>query len=276
MPKELTSEQIAQYERDGFLSPVTIMSPDEAGAFRKALEAAEAKWPDALQGADRNNAHLNLTVLDELVHHSRLLDAVEDLIGPDLLVYGTVLFIKEPRDPGFVSWHQDATYMGLEPHDGVTAWLALSPSNRESGCMRMVPGSHKDDIRAHDDTFGETNILTRGQTIGDVDETEVVDLVLEPGQLSFHHMRVIHSSQPNLSDDRRIGFVIQCYMPPHMRQTLGKTFVQVARGTDGEGNFPYVQRPSADMQDADVAMRDQVNALWSDILYNGADRRRDY
>ena len=276
MPKELTSDQVAQYERDGFLSPVTIMSPDEADAFRKALEAAEAKWPDALQGADRNNAHLNLTFLDELVHDSRLLDAVEDLIGPDLLVYGTVLFIKEPGDPGFVSWHQDATYMGLEPHDGVTAWLALSPATARAAACGWCRAATRTTFASMTTRSAKPTSLTRGQTIGDVDETEVVDLVLEPGQLSFHHMRVIHSSQPNLSDDRRIGFVIQCYMPPHMRQTLGKTFVQVARGTDGAGNFPHVQRPSADMQDADVAMRDQVNALWSDILYHGADQRRDY
>ena len=276
MPIKLSTEEIDRYERDGFLSPVTIMSPEEAGEFRRALEAAEARWPEAFEGAHRNNAHLNFTFLDELVHDSRLLDAVEDLIGPDILVYGSVLFIKEPGDPGFVSWHQDATYMGLEPHTGVTAWLALSPSNRESGCMRMVPGSHKDDIRKHEDTFADTNILTRGQTIGDVDEAHVVDLVLEPGQLSFHHMRTIHGSQPNLSDDRRIGFVIQCYLQPHVRQTKGKTFVQVARGTDGQGNFPYVPRPREDMQAGDVAMRDEVNALWSDILYQGADKRRNY
>lgn len=276
MPKRLSPDEIARYERDGFLSPVTIMSPEEAGEFRTALEAAEAKWADALQGAHRNNAHLNFTFLDALVHDSRLLDAVEDLIGPDILVCGTVLFIKEPKDPGFVSWHQDATYMGLEPHAGVTAWLALSPSNRESGCMRMVPGSHKDTIRQHQDTFGETNILTRGQSIADVDEADAVDLVLEPGQLSFHHMRVIHSSQPNLSDDRRIGFVIQSYLQPHVLQTRGTSFVQVARGTDAPGNFPYAQRPGGDMHEDDVAMRDRVNALWSDILYHGAEKRRDY
>ena len=142
--------------------------------------------------------------------------------------------------------------------------------------MRMVPGSHKDNIREHEDTFADTNILTRGQTIDDVDEANVVDLVLEPGQLSFHHMRVIHSSQPNLSDDRRIGFVIQSYLQPHVRQTKGKAFAQVARGTDGQGNFPYASRPREDMQADDVAMRDEVNALWSDILYQGAEKRRNY
>ena len=154
MGKKLTEQQIEDYKRDGFLFPVDIFSEAEAARLRAALEQAEAKWPEAFVGAARNNAHYNFTVLDEIVHSNDLLDAVEDLIGPDILNSGTVLFIKEARDPGFVSWHQDARYMGLEPHVGVTAWLALSPSIAESGCMRMIPGSHRDELHEHIDTFG--------------------------------------------------------------------------------------------------------------------------
>lgn len=276
MGKCLSAAQIARYHRDGFLAPVDVISAAEAERYRRALEAAEERWPSALSGARRNNAHLTFTFLDELVHHSRILDAVEDLIGPDILAYGSVLFIKEPGSPGFVSWHQDATYMGLEPHEGVTAWLALTPSTRENGCMSMLPGSHEGALRRHVDTYGEANILTRGQTIEGVDEAAAVDLVLKPGEASFHHLRTIHASQPNLSDDRRIGFAIQSYIQPEARQTKGRSFAQVARGTDGYGHFELAPRPVSDMGPASVALRDHVNELWSDILYAGAARRRDY
>jgi len=276
MPRKLTDAQVTAYQRDGYLSPVTVMSPDDAAAVRKALEQAEAEWPEALAGAGRNNAHLTLTCLDELVHDAGILDAVEDLIGPDILVYGTVLFIKEPQDPGFVSWHQDATYMGIDPFIGVTAWIALSPATVESGCMRMVPGSHTDAIQPHTDTFGADNILTRGQTIENVDETSAVDVVLAPGQLSFHHPQIIHGSRPNRSDHRRIGFTIQSYLDPRARQTLGDTYVQLARGTDSQGHFSVAPRPARDMAPEAVALRDQVNQQWADILYHGAEKQRDY
>jgi non-haem Fe2+, alpha-ketoglutarate-dependent halogenase len=277
MPKVLNRDQIDSYERDGFLSPVTVMSPEEAGEFRKALEEAEATWPEAFEGAGRNNAHLNFKFLDELVHDTRIVDAVEDLLGPNLLAYGTVLFIKDPNTPGFVSWHQDATYMGLTPPaSGATVWLALSPSNLETGCMKMVPGTHKDGIRSHVDTFAETNILTRGQDIQDVDESNIVDLVLEPGQMSFHSMTVIHGSEPNLSDERRIGFVIQCYMKPEMQQTIKPVYAQHVRGEDPFGNFLPTPRASGNMMPEDVARRDHCNEIWSDILYHGAEKRRDF
>lgn len=275
MGKKLTEKQIASFHRDGFVSPVDIFPEDEALRLRTELETAEAKWPEAFEGASRNNAHLNLKCLDEIVHNTDLVDAIEDLIGPDILNYGTVLFIKEPHDPGFVSWHQDGRYMGLEPHVGVTAWVALSPSNAKSGCMQMIPGSHGE-IRHHDDTFGEQNILTRGQEVKDVDESKAVSLVLRPGQASIHNMQVIHSSQPNQSDDRRIGFVIQPYMPPHMAQTIKRTAAQLIRGNDPYGNFDLVGRPTTDMAPDDLALRDQVNETWSDILYHGARQRRNY
>ena len=275
MGKKLTDAQIEAFHRDGFVSPIDVFSEDEAARLRAELEAAEAKWPEAFTGAERNNTHLTLTCLDGIVHNEAILDAAEDLIGPDILNYGTVLFIKEPGDPGFVSWHQDARYMGLEPHVGITVWLALSPSNADSGCMQMIPGSHHK-IREHRDTFGEQNILTRGQQVQDVDESQAVSLVLRPGQMSIHSARVIHASQPNNSTDRRIGFVIQPLMPPSVRQTIKKSAVQLVRGKDPYGNFPLVGRPDRDMDPEFLAAKAQVNADWADILYHGSERRRNF
>mgnify|MGYP001564407179 CR=1 FL=1 len=275
MGKKLTDAQIYAYHRDGFVSPIDVFTEDEALELRRALEAAEAKWPEAFQGAARNNAHLNIRCLDEIVHNSTLLDAVEDLIGPNILNYGTVIFIKEANDPGFVSWHQDARYMGLEPHVGLTAWVALSNADEESGCMQMIPGSHHE-IKEHNDTYGEQNILTRGQEVPDVDESKAVSIPLRPGQMSIHSARVIHSSQPNRSNDRRVGFVIQSYMPPHVTQTLADTGAQLVRGEDTDGNFKLLSRPTTDMNPDDIATKDWVNETWSEILYNGAEQRRDY
>ena len=276
MSKFLSDHQIASYQRDGFLSPLTLFSPEEAADLRRELEAAEARWPEAFEGAGRNNAHLNFTFLDRIVHHPRLLDAVEDLIGPDILAYGTVLFIKEPENDGFVSWHQDCRYMGLEPDDAaVTAWVALTPSTPENGCMSMIPGTHKEGVAEHRDMFGEDNILTRGQTIMDVQESEAVDLVLQPGQFSFHHMRTIHGSKPNRSKERRIGFTIQTYLKPEVRQVIAPTMAQLARGTDEYGHFELAPRPKASMAAEAVSHRDRNNAQWAEILYAGAETSRN-
>ena len=274
MRKRLSASQVETFHRDGFLSPLDVFSEAEAQRLRNELEDAERKWPEAFLGAARNNAHLNLTCLDEIAHNSALVDVIEDLIGPNILNYGTVLFIKEANDPGFVSWHQDATYMGLMPHLGITAWVALSNADEQAGCMRMIPGSHGE-IRRHEDTFAEKNILTRGQQVADVDESLAVSTPLRPGQMSIHNATVIHSSQPNRSNDRRIGFVIQSYIPPEVRQTVMTTGAQLVRGTDTEGHFETLARPTRDMDPADVAKRDWVNRTWSDILYRGAEMRRD-
>ncbi len=276
MPNTLTPEQVESYERDGYLSPVTVFTPEEALRFRALLEEAEAKYPDALTGANRNNAHCNFTFLDEITHHPKLVDVVEDLVGPDIVCCATVLFIKEANDPGYVSWHQDGKYMGLEPNNGVTAWVALSESNETSGCMQVIPGSHKEGMRDHNDTFADKNILTRGQEAQGIDASKAVSMPLRPGQVSFHHQQVVHASQPNRSNDRRIGFAIQTYFSPEVRQTKGTTYVQQVRGEDRFGNFECAPRPSIDMDPADIAMRDTMNQLWSDILYHGSEKRRDY
>lgn len=276
MPKRLTRSQVDRYREEGFCFPVDVMTPAEAEGFLVRLEEAEGHYPEALGATARNNAHLAFTFMDEIVHHPVILDAVEDLIGPDILCWGSVLFIKEPESSGFVSWHQDLNYTPIEPHDGVSTWLALSPSNRESGCMQMLPGTHREGVREQTDTFHEHNILTRGQTIEDLDTSRAVDLLLEPGQISLHHGRTIHSSQPNRSRDRRIGVVVQQYVPPHVRERDGRGYAVLVRGTDPYRHFESCPRPRRDMAPEDAARRDAVNAHWAEFLYRGASRRRAY
>ncbi|MCH1521373.1 MAG: phytanoyl-CoA dioxygenase family protein [Arenicellales bacterium] len=276
MPKVLTQEQVDYFHEFGYCAPIDVMSEDEAHALKLRVEAAEAAYPEDLSPTNRNNTHLAYTCVDEAAHHPVIVGAVSDLIGEDILLYGSVLFFKEPKSTGFVSWHQDATYMGIEPHTFITPWLALTPSNPQLGCIKAIPGSHKDGIRTHHDTFGEDNILTRGQTVAEVDEAAAVDLILRPGQMSIHHARTVHGSMPNHSNERRMGIALQAYMGPDSRQMIGEHLVQVVQGCDSGGNFAVLPRPGSDRDEAGLKARTQANANWADILYEGASKVRDY
>lgn len=276
MPKILTQQQVEQYRQQGFLSPIDVMSEEEASRYAQQLQAAEVEYPQELNAENRNNPHLAFGFLDQLAHHPVILDAVEDLIGPDFALWGSVLFIKEPETRHYVSWHQDATYVGISPHDYVTPWLALTPSDRETGCMSMIPGSHRDDIQPHLETFHDDNILTRGQAIQEVDESVAVDLILRPGQMSLHHCRVIHGSQPNRSKQRRVGFALQGYVPAGGRQYLGANYWLPSRGNFMQADFIELERPASDMDPQALGERRKANQNWADILYQGAGRKRAY
>ena len=141
--------------------------------------------------------------------------------------------------------------------------------------MTMLPGSGHGGIRDHNDTFGENNILTRGQEVDVAQDEGAIDLVLRPGQMSFHDREVVHSSKPNISDDRRIGIVIQSYLPPNVHQVKGEGFVQWARGAPVPAQHTALNRPQSDLDEAGVDERDHVNAAWSEILYDNATQKRD-
>ena len=274
MGKCLSDNQVEKFHKDGFLSPINVFSINEALDLKDKLEDAEKIWPEAFNASARNNAHLNFEFLDSIVHNKNLLDAVEDILGPNILAYASTLFIKEPNDPGFVSWHQDGKYMGLSENIGITAWVALSEANGESGCMSMIPGSHEK-MLAHKDTFGKDNILTRGQEVQNVDAGKAVETPLRPGQASFHCPTVIHGSQPNRSEHRRIGFAVQTYIPTNVKSIHGRASAQLVRGIDTFGHFDLLQRPKRDMEEAQVITRDRINKEYANILYLGAKKTRD-
>ena len=242
------------YHEQGFLSPVPAISPREAAGLRAKLEAfekAEPKWaPNML----RRNGHIALTWLSDLVRHPKIVDKVAEILGPDLLCWNLNAFMKSPGDGKYVTWHQDATYWGLSSNDVLTAWIALTPSNPENGCMRVVPGSHKRALLSHKDFDNPDNLLTRGQEIQvDVGERETVDLVLEPGQMSLHHVLTIHGSAPALGGDRRIGVAVR-YIPTSIRQTTGfRDSATLVRGEDRYGHFELEPIPQADMDSAAMA-----------------------
>ena len=269
----LSSNQLKQYEDQGFVSPINIFSKDKAKEIRNEIELIENKIPGELEKSGRYNAHLISPLLDEVTHNSKILDAVQSLIGENIVVCGTTLFIKNPNEKGFVSYHQDAKYIGLEPHNWVTAWVAITDSNEKNGCMRMWSGSHKDNLKEHDQKFNEGNLLTRGQTVKDVPKLETTPLILEAGQMSLHHPTVVHGSELNKSNDRRIGFVIQSYIGTNVKQVLGKNSVQLARGVDEFNYHEKIGRPQKLLDENDIKLKKQENDNLQQIFYKGSDKK---
>ena len=272
----LTLKQLKQYKDLGYVAPIDILSLEEVTKIKSEIEYIEKKWPDELIGLGRNNVHYISPVFDQVVHNSKILDVVEDIIGKNILVGGTTLFIKEPDHKSYVSWHQDAKYIGFEPHNWVTAWLAITDSNEENGCMRMWPGTHKEKIRAHKDRFDKYNLLTRGQTVQNVPLKDTVPNILRAGQLSLHHPMTVHGSGPNLSKNKRIGFAIQSYIGTNVDQLIGKTYVQQARGKDEFKFHQHTSRPTVLMNKKDLILRDNANNELQKILYDDAKKIGKY
>jgi len=272
----LTTKQLKDYEDNGFVAPIDVLTLDEAEEIRQEIEKIEKRWPNELVGLGRNYAHMISPVFDKVCHNSKILDAVESIIGKDILVGGTTLFIKDPDNKVFVSWHQDAKYIGFEPHNWVTAWLAVTDASEENGCMRMWAGTHKEKIRKHKDTFNESNLLTRGQTVPNIPLEKTVPNELKAGQLSLHHPMIVHGSTPNRSKNRRIGFVIQSYIGTNVDQIIGKVYVQQARGTDTFKYHEHTKRPVELMSKKDVALRNKANEELSKIFYSGAKGKGKY
>ena len=208
----------ATYQRDGILFPLRVISEAEAAEATRQLEAIEAREGGKLGKRTNQKPHILVPALNRLVRNPTILDAVESILGPNLLCWGSGFFTKNVDDGAFNSWHQDSTYWGLSSADVVTAWVAFTPSTPESGCMRVIPGTQNADQVPHRDTFAEANLLSRGQEIAvEVDENQAIDVVLRPGEMSLHHVRIFHGSGQNRSRHRRIGFAIR-YIPTSIRQ----------------------------------------------------------
>ena len=273
MPKQLSSTALDAYRRDGCYFPVPALRASEVAHYRACLEKHEAETGAPLQGNWRHKAHLLFTWVDELVHHPKIVDAAEDVLGPNLLCWTTNFFIKEANSPGFVSWHQDAFYWGLSKDDVMTAWVALSPANLESGCMKFLPGSQMQDHLQHVDTFHKDNLLSRGQEIAvKVEGEKTVDCILKPGEMSLHHVKVVHGSEPNRSNDRRIGLAIR-YIPTDIKQLKVRDSATLVRGTDRHKNFDHEPRPRRDLSDEALAAHTDAIGRQVKALYSGTDKQ---
>ena len=228
----LSHGQIDSYHRDGFLCPLPVLPPADLRRCQVGLAEIESELGQEVRRMGQ--PHLFFPWAYDLATHPRVLDAVEGLLGPTLLVSGTLILCKPPRDSGYVAWHQDSVYSGWHLTPTTSAWIALSPSLPENGCMRVIPGSHGDGLRQHDEGHHGGNMLQRGEEIQvEVDESQAHDLVLQPGEMSLHESNIIHGSGQNRSDLKRIGFIVRYVTPAHRQRHSGAMLL--ARGeTDVE------------------------------------------
>lgn len=269
MPKFLSETQVQQFKELGYVSNLKVMDANQALTIREALEDFEKRQGSPLHGSQRHKTHLLFPWLNDLVRQTKIVDAIEDLYGSNILCWTSNFFIKEAHDPGFVSWHQDSTYWGLSSPDVVTAWIALSPSNKSNGAMSVIPKTHDMEQIPHRDTYSKNNLLTRGQEVAvEVDESQGVTLELEPGEMSLHHVRIIHGSPPNNSDSRRIGFAIR-YIPTYVRQIEGDDSATLVRGEDHFNTFAHEPRPNKEMEPEFLKLHQDITDRSAKILYKG-------
>ena len=254
MAKILGATVVETFKKQGYYAPLVVASKAEMQEMRHRLETYETNSGAVFKTSNRYyKNHLIFKWLAEFIRSPRILDAVEDLIGPNLMVWSTDWWIKEAHSPQFVSWHQDSQYWGLDTQKLITVWVALSPSTEQSGCMRVLPGSHLGRDLPHQETFHSDNMLTRGQQIDDIDETQSVNLELDPGNAAIFSYRIAHASHPNRSDDRRIGLAIR-YIPPD----------------DTTGHFTLEPEPAYDFDPAIAEFHEQAVEERRKLLYRGA------
>jgi hypothetical protein len=271
MSVKLSQQQIGQYQHEGFVTPVRVLPETEARGLRTKLEAVEADKGGKLDPPQRSKAHLLFKWLDDLIRDPRVLDPIEQLIGPNILCWNTLFWIKEAHSSSFVSWHQDTKYWGLSSEKVVTAWLALSPASLAAGCMRVMPRSHVGEVLPHDDRYHQDNLLTRGQEITDgVDDDAAVSMPLGVGEMSIHNYRLAHASGANITNDRRIG-VSMHFMPTDTGQIVGDwDSAALVRGEDTYGNFTATPVPACDFDEEAVAFHARAAQAIHEILYSDA------
>jgi len=237
----------AQYEETGYFSPIPLIDTKKAASFLELLETIEHKTGSLHY---RSKIHTVLGMAYKLATNKKLLDSIEILLGPNILLYNATFVIKEPYSDAYVSWHQDLTYWGFSDDKQVAAWIALSDVTEENGCMHMIPGSHKGGEVTHDVKIDGNNILHHGQTIQDICEEESVSVPLNAGEASLHHGWMMHTSYPNKTGNRRIGLTIN-YISTDMYQTQTKEdSAMLVRGVDTFKHFNIDTPASSDFDES--------------------------
>ena len=274
---KLSDRHLKQYKDAGFLFPIRIFSSSEAQMFRTELEEMEdtfstIKLPKPLSSYKRGPANAVIPMVARVAKDKRVLDVVEAILGPNILIWAAEFFIKEMKTENFVGMHQDLTYWGMGETSGqITAWIALSQSKKESGCMEFVSQSHKNKLLPHDDTFSEKSLLSRGQEIQvDIPADKKILVELNPGQMSLHHGLMIHGSGPNLSNDRRIGIAIRYINPDVIQKTSGKSYAMYARGVDNKGNFNHYPEPISIFSKESLRIHKEICDSQHQVLMAGA------
>jgi ectoine hydroxylase-related dioxygenase (phytanoyl-CoA dioxygenase family) len=281
---DLTPAQVAAYWHDGFLLPIRVADADCASGWRDEIESLERRWrddtalPRPFVDYTRANFHVVSSTAARIAHDPEIVDAVASIIGPDVLCWMTELIVKEPHSPKILTMHQDLTYWGLDGADAiVTAWLALTPARVANGAMRFVRYSHRHGQVAHRDTYGDDNLLSRGQEVAvEYDVADEVPVELDAGEMSLHHGLMFHGSGPNTTDQRRVALVIR-YVSPAVAQRVGHAdYAMVVRGVNRSRNLLSTPVPFADFTPAALDLHAEISAAQAVPLAADADRPLSY
>jgi len=269
--KALSEQQVEDYKRDGYLFPMRALTAEEAAQGLANLSRAEAHIGSPLPKAEmkwRGAGYVFLPWVDEMVRHPRVLDIVEDVLGPDILVYWATFFIKDAGTPAFTAWHQDSTYFGLTPYEHVTAWIALSDASELAGCMEVVPGRGRARQMHHAAARLEHSINGAGQVIVEpIDASVTAVMALQAGEVSLHNTLCLHRSPPNRASHRRVGLGIS-YIPTHCKPTgTHRMYARLVRGTDRHGHFDLLPPPAAEFDPAAVDLHDRVYKRFRENYY---------
>lgn len=267
MTTALTAAEVEQYENAGILFPIPVLSEDEATGYLAHCNDLEVRLGGKPRAIELTQTHLHFRWAYQLATDSRVLDAVEAVLGSNIVIWSTSIFPKHANDPSYISWHQDGTYWGLDSTQVTTAWIALSDSTVENGCMRVVAESQKEPVHPHRDTHAPNNLLSRGQEIQvDVDEEHATDVVLKAGEMSLHHVNIIHGSSANNSDTKRVGYAIR-YVTPAVQKVGERPRAVLARGRDEFGHYELVDAPPEQDVDESVAeMKEASKKFLASIL----------
>jgi non-heme Fe2+,alpha-ketoglutarate-dependent halogenase len=278
---KLDRNQLHSYEERGYYFPIRVFDDSEVAEFRAHFDNYYAyhaerlnSLPASKHGSVYGHTHTFLQWVYRIVSHPKVLDAAESVLGPNLLVRDTSWFAKMPGDKKYVSWHQDATYWGLHPPNVTTAWVALSDSIPENGCMRVVPGSHKNPLLPHRDTYQPQNALSRGQEITvEVDETQAVEIVLHPGEMSLHDVAIVHGSKANTSEKPRIGIAVRYMTPEVVQDGNVRQLGLLVRGKDRFGYSDLLEPPQKDDPAANAMQLESLDRLYRNTLSIDTKRR---
>jgi non-heme Fe2+,alpha-ketoglutarate-dependent halogenase len=276
--KALTELQVRDYRQNGFLFPIPVLTPSEAMEGLNNIDRLEARIGSPLPKAHkrfRQGSYTFLPWVDALVRHPRVLDVVEDVIGPDSLVFWATFFIKEPRSPTFAAWHQDSTYFGLEPHEHVIAWVALSDASKEAGCMDVLLPNGAPRQYHHARAAVENSINGASQVIVEpLDESKITSMELKAGEMSLHNTLCPHRSMPNTASHRRIGYGVS-YIPAHARTTGSyRALALLVRGRD-RGNFDLLPSPRAELDQEAVAVSDRLHTRFFENFFEQGKRHEE-